>query len=615
MAMAASTESSAQIQDGPACVFLVGFMASGKTTVGRLLAQSLGCAFIDLDDVVEAKAGCSIAEIFAAEGEAGFRRREAQALRATVEPDADGQAADSAKTASRDTSAMVIATGGGAMCYGDNLQYMRANGLVIALTAPLEVMRERAAQDKGDRERPLMSRDEAELAALWHERVPFYRQAHACVPTEDSTVAEVVRRIRTIVHVGTSAGATGANLHTSIVNTSAGVYAVPVEPEGLNTIGEWAKRVLDPRCRRLAVVSDSNVGPHYGDTVRRALEDVGYQVTVEIVSAGEEAKSFQQFESLCSKLVGEGLDRRSAICALGGGVVGDLAGFVAASLYRGIAVIQLPTTLLAMVDAAIGGKTGINLPAGKNLVGAFWQPQLVLIDPRTLATLPARERRAAFGELLKYALLDGESLYEAVAELAPSMAGDEWDWDVVGARMVEVIGRCVAIKSWIVTRDEREQTGERALLNLGHTVGHGIEAAAGYGRILHGEAVALGLVAACRVSAQLGLCEKQLEQRVANTIASAGLDADLDGWLADRGISTEGRGEGSGEDSGTGGWSVAEAKDLVELRSVLGFLATDKKRVGGSIDFVTVKAPGRVGISEIGLDELARILRSSVASE
>jgi 3-dehydroquinate synthase len=291
------------------------------------------------------------------------------------------------------------------------------------------------------------------------------------------------------------------------------------------------------------------------------------------VPVGEPAKSIGAYAALCDQLVAAGLDRSSAVIALGGGVVGDLAGFAAATIYRGVPLVQVPTTLVAMVDSAIGGKTGINLAAGKNLVGAFWQPRLVLADPDALVTLPARERRAAFGELVKYALIDGEDLYAATEALGPAVARDPWAGAPPG--LGTLIRRCTAIKSWIVSRDEREQSGERALLNLGHTVGHAIEAAAGYGEILHGEAVALGLLAACRVSAALELAPPALERRVADTLASGGLSTDLDPWLR---------------------------PDVLER------IAVDKKRTGTGIRFVALSGPGHTRLVTIEMDRLAAAL-------
>ncbi len=254
-------------------------------------------------------------------------------------------------------------------------------------------------------------------------------------------------------------------------------------------------------------------------------------------------------------------------------MVGDLAGFAAATLYRGIPCVQVPTTLVAMVDSAIGGKTGINLEAGKNLVGAFHQPRLVLADPDLLATLPGRERRAAFGELLKYALLDGEDLYGELDALAPALAPDEPS--PPPAALGPVIRRAAGIKAAIVSADEREQAGERALLNLGHTVGHAIEEAVGYGALLHGEAVALGLLAACRVSAGLGLCDRALEARVAASLARAGLATDIDSWLRP---------------------------------DVLARVGVDKKRTGSRIGFIAVERPGHACVVPLELARLGEIL-------
>jgi 3-dehydroquinate synthase len=546
-------------------VFLTGFMATGKSTVGRLLAARLRRPFLDLDDAIEAAAGLSVAEIFEREGEAGFRRRETAALqRITAGPGA------------------IVATGGGAACHGDNLAHMRACGLVVALTAPLAVVRARVEAATDERTRPLLARPAAEVEALYQRRVSWYRQAHACVRTEDTDPALLARHIAGLVARAEALPAE-ALTRTSLVALSRDPYPVIVAEGALDELGIWLGRVLEgQRVTRVAVVSDSNVAPLYADRVVRALAPAGFGTSVHVVPAGEHAKSFAELSRLIDGLVQAGLDRRSLVVALGGGVVGDLTGFAAACLYRGIPCVQVPTTLRAMVDAAIGGKTGIDIPAGKNLVGAFWQPRLVAADPGALATLPARERRAAFGEVIKYALLDGEELYATVATLAPAMSSGASTSPAAPPEpppeLADVILRCAAIKSWVVTRDEREETGERALLNLGHTVGHAIEAARGYDEILHGEAVALGLVAACRVSARLGLCDRELEARVAETVRQAGLDADIDRWLRDIGP------------------------------RLLEFVGTDKKRAGQRLGFITVRAVGDCGVTEIGLDELARIL-------
>jgi 3-dehydroquinate synthetase len=230
-----------------------------------------------------------------------------------------------------------------------------------------------------------------------------------------------------------------------------------------------------------------------------------------------------------------------------------------------------------MTDSAIGGKTGIDLPAGKNLVGAFWQPRLVASHMPVLATLPARERRAGFGELWKYGLLDGEDTWNAVDALAGWARGPGDAPIPPGAR--DVVERCARYKGWIVSRDERETRGERALLNLGHTVGHAIESEAGW-RLLHGECVALGLVASCRVSAALGLADAALEARVADAIRRSGLDADLDPWLTD---------------------------------AVIARIGVDKKRAGKRIGFIAVRDVGACEVVSLDTDELSRILRRPTA--
>ncbi len=544
-------------------VFLIGFMATGKSTVGELLGEQLARPFLDLDEEIERRAGMAVAEIFASEGEDGFRQREADALAAAIEQ-----------------PAAVIATGGGAAGYGDNLSRMRASGLVVTLTAPIEVLQERVDAG-GEATRPLFHSAPEKVAALLHERMPIYRQGHACVATEDATPAQLARRMALLV-ADMEALPGDALERAAVVALERASYPVIVRRGVLADIGSWIERRFGARPpTRLAIISDSNVAPLYADTVSKSLAAAGFTCSTHVVPAGEGSKRVAELSRLLEEMAVAELDRRSAVIALGGGVVGDLAGFAAACLYRGVACVQVPTTILAMVDSAIGGKTGVDLEAGKNLAGAFWQPHLVVADPEVLMTLPARERRAAFGEIVKYGLLDGESLYRQVEALAPLVTAPELSAEAL-APLADIILRCASIKSFIVTRDEREQTGERALLNLGHTVGHALEAAAGYDGLLHGEAVGVGLLATCRVSAALGLCEPALEVRVAETLRRAGLAADLDEQLSAHPEGPE---------------------------RVLSFIGRDKKRSGHKIGFVAVRAVGDCRVVPIELNELVRILR------
>ena len=272
-------------------------------------------------------------------------------------------------------------------------------------------------------------------------------------------------------------------------------YCVKVGPGLLDTLGAEARALgLGAGC---AVVSDSNVSRLYGARGLESLRNAGFRPVEITAPAGEKSKSLEQAQWICERMIEAGLDRKGWVVALGGGVVGDLAGFVAAIYYRGVPFVQAPTTIIAQVDSAVGGKTGVNARNGKNLIGAFHQPRLVLADIDTLATLPEREFNEGFAEVIKHGAIRDRSLLDAVAALDRSDLGP-------------IIRRNIEIKARIVAADEHEKTGERALLNFGHTIGHGIEAAAGYGRFLHGEAISLGLVAACRISmARAGLAPEE----------------------------------------------------------------------------------------------------------
>ncbi|MCX6966889.1 MAG: 3-dehydroquinate synthase [Verrucomicrobia bacterium] len=268
-------------------------------------------------------------------------------------------------------------------------------------------------------------------------------------------------------------------------------YSVHIGAGILAQLGPRANELGSELGQRCAVVTDSNVAPLYSEAVLASLKAGGYSPTLITVPAGEVSKAMEVVEKVCDQMIAAGLDRKSWVVALGGGVVGDLAGFVAAIYYRGVPFVQIPTTVIAQVDSAVGGKTGVNATHGKNLIGAFHQPRFVLADVTTLQTLPPREFNEGIAEIVKHAAIRDRSLLEALC--TPNL---QFDPDA----LARIIRRNVEIKAAIVTEDEHETKGLRALLNFGHTVGHGIENAAGYGRFLHGEAISLGLVAACRLS-------------------------------------------------------------------------------------------------------------------
>jgi 3-dehydroquinate synthase len=291
---------------------------------------------------------------------------------------------------------------------------------------------------------------------------------------------------------------------TQIVNVVLGrrSYAIHLGAGLLPQLGVLTAQVL--RGRSALLVTDNHVSQLCGEAAAASLRGAGFKVHRAVVPAGEASKCGEQLFALYDAAKQAGLDRSGIVVALGGGVVGDLAGYLAASWLRGIAFVQVPTTLLAMVDSSVGGKTGINLPSGKNLVGAFHQPALVIADLDVFTTLPPRETRAGLGEVVKYGAIRDAALFATLEAHAPVFAKS---WNDLSAAERElfanVIARCCAIKAEVVAGDEREETGLRAILNFGHTLGHAIEKASGYGKLLHGEAVAVGMVAAAQLSARL----------------------------------------------------------------------------------------------------------------
>lgn len=315
--------------------------------------------------------------------------------------------------------------------------------------------------------------------------------------------------------------------------------------------------------KRAAIITDSNVDPHYGDHLVNALSAAGIESSRHVVPAGESSKCFEQLGTLCSELAAARHDRASFIVALGGGVVGDLAGFVAASFFRGIPFVQIPTTIVAQVDSSVGGKTGINLPEGKNLVGAFHQPSLVLVDPETLATLPPREFHEGFAEAIKHAAIRDAQMLEELAALDPE------------SRRVpaSLIARNIAIKARIVEEDELETLGTRALLNFGHTIGHGIEAAVPYGEMLHGEAISLGLRAALYLSQRLSGLPTSRSQEIEALLGHFHLPVQL--------------------------------PDTITTETVLDRLTRDKKFQAGQIRFVLLREAGEAFLSkDVTFDQL-----------
>ena len=304
-------------------------------------------------------------------------------------------------------------------------------------------------------------------------------------------------------------------VHVQLGNRS---YEIKIAPGLLQKLGgECARLKLGDRC---AIVTDTNVGKKFAEPAYESLVRAGFEPSLITVPAGETAKSLRTFQNCCDRLAEQRLERKSFLVALGGGVVGDLAGFVAATYLRGIPFVQVPTTLLAQVDSSVGGKTGVNLRAGKNLVGAFYQPRLVLCDLDTLKTLPEREFRAGLAEVVKYGIIRDAKLFAQLERDLPKLL--KRDQKV----LAPVIARCCEIKAEVVGRDETEG-GLRAILNFGHTIGHAIENSVGYGKFLHGEAISIGQVAAAKLSRQiLGLPQGDVG-RIEDLFQRAGLPVEI----------------------------------------------------------------------------------------
>lgn len=346
------------------------------------------------------------------------------------------------------------------------------------------------------------------------------------------------------------------NLHSVEVALGERSYAVRIGPGAISALGQSARAL---GARRVAVVTDHTVAQHWLPPARQSLEAAGLSVTTVQVAPGEASKNFHVFGEVCEALLASGLERKDLVIALGGGVIGDLAGFAAGVLKRGVDFIQVPTTLLAQVDSSVGGKTGINAKAGKNLIGLFHQPRLVLADINALATLPQRELRAGFAEVIKYGLIDDPEFF-AWSERNGSLA-----LQVDRNLLAEAVTRSVAAKARIVASDERE-SGQRALLNLGHTFGHALESCAGFdGRLLHGEAVATGMALAFRFSAAQGLCPPEDATRVERLLRALGYAARL-------------------RESVGGPFSVA---------ALLGAMSHDKKNEAGQLTLILVRGIGR----------------------
>jgi shikimate kinase/3-dehydroquinate synthase len=477
-------------------IVLVGLMGAGKTSIGRRLAARLGMPFRDADAEIELAAGCTIPELFERYGEKDFRDGERRVIRRLLAGDP-----------------LVLATGGGAFMDPQTRATIRTEATSVWLRCELPTLVRRVA-NRGNRPLLVGGDPAAILARLMEQRHPVYAEADVTVDCRDEPPET------TTSHVLAAIGAYRAPRRLS-VTLSSSQYEVVIGEGLLRRAGALLAPVLPQK--RVVVVTDRHVAPLHLQSLLDGLAATAIEAREIIVPAGESAKSFEIYGQVVEGLLDAGVERRTTVIALGGGVVGDLAGFAAGTTLRGLPFVQIPTTLLSQVDSSVGGKTGINTRHGKNLLGVFHQPRAVLADTATLGTLPPRELRAGYAEIAKAGLIGDAAFFDWCERHGAAVVGGDT------TLQAEAVMRACAFKATVVGLDEREETPNdgRALLNLGHTFAHALEAEIGYGGILHGEAVAVGLGLAFALSARLGHCSEADAGRVRAHIAGIGLPEDL----------------------------------------------------------------------------------------
>ncbi|MBI5314193.1 MAG: 3-dehydroquinate synthase [Methylocystis sp.] len=568
-------------------IVLVGMMGSGKSAIGQRLAGRLGLPFVDADaEIVAAAAGMSIPEIFAKYGERYFRDGERRVIMRLL-----------------NGGPVVLATGGGAFLDPRTRDRIAERGVSVWLDADLKTLLKRVRR-KNDR--PLLQTEDPEetLRQLLEARRPLYELADLRVESReipqdamvDDTLAVLAAGLpmledlrqraqsrgfaKAMTHLY-PARAEGDARRQEIVRVALGgrSYDIIIGDGLLQRAGDYIAEIAPGAA--CAIITDENVARLHLPTVEQSLKDAGLRATTIIVPPGEASKSLSVYGRVCDDVLAARIERRDLIVALGGGVVGDLAGFVAASVRRGSRFVQIPTTLLSQVDSSVGGKTGINSRHGKNLIGAFHQPALVLADVDTLRTLPLREFRAGYAEVVKYGLIGDARFFDWLDADSDAVFHSQ-------AEQICAVAVSCETKATIVARDETEQ-GERALLNFGHTFGHAFERLTGYdsARLVHGEGVAIGMACAARFSVRRGLCAEAAAERVERHLKGVGLPTkinDIPGWRDDAQAILEAMYQDKKVERGAltfillRGIGQAFIAKSVDANEVLGFLKDELKR-------------------------------------
>ena len=532
---------------------VVGLPGSGKTAIGRRVAARHDATFVDLDEQIERESGMRIAEIFEAEGEAGFRSRERAAIDALGTVDAGPKLT------------RVIAPGGGAIVDPRGRWRLFRGRRTVWLDVRPEVVAQRLR--RSPTVRPLVAgRDPmGTIRELGAARGRFYAAATRVAGVAE--MASVVSAVDDVLRAPAPDGTVLLRAETRIGRLVIGERFLA---------GELSATLRELEARRAILVSEPGAWAAVGAAVAESLAMDGWAVERVLLPQGEDAKRLSAIEDAARQLAQLRVERREPLVVLGGGALGDAAGFLAATYLRGVPLVQVPTTLVAQLDSSIGGKTGVDLPEGKNLVGAFHQPSAILADVAVLVSLDVRQRRAALAEAVKMAALGDERLFETLETEGAAIARGDAAAVESGA-LAEVVERAAWAKVEVVLADERETAG-RIALNLGHSLGHAIEAAAGFRDLLHGEAVAYGLRAAARIGVSRGVTPPERAERIETLLDTL---------------------------------ELGSAPLALDLDAVLGPLGADKKHAGGALRWVLPTTDGHAIDAEVP-DELVREVAAGV---
>ena len=515
-------------------IFLYGPPATGKSTCAKNLAVALAKGVIDLDTLIEQHLGMTIPQAVERFGQQHFRDAETETLR---------------ELCNRRPNA-VVALGGGALLREENRALAEACGPVVCIHTPPEILAKRVERKAGSRP---FSKNGDSLLKLVQERRAHYDSFELNLRlTGKQMPQEVWPKVMNL-------------LGRYLVSGMGSPYPVMIAPDAIEELPRLLER-LEPKPAHLLLVGDSNTLPLYGQKVFTAI---GHEIPTFQIPAGEEHKTLATVNRIWEAMGAAGLERNDLVIALGGGVTGDLTGFAASAWLRGIRWLNLPTSLLAMVDAGIGGKTGADLPSGKNLIGAFHPPCAVLADTATLKTLPEREIRCGLAETLKHAIIGDPELLEMLGHFSDKREDLNW--------LTRLVIRSAGVKVRTILEDPFEKTGRRAALNLGHTIGHAVEAASAF-TIAHGEAVAIGTVAVARIAVKMNLLTEAIATRITEGLARLGLPTEIP---ADYSVET-----------------------------LLSYLLRDKKKAAGKVRFAV---PTDIGTVRTGVIVPEAILNDTLA--